>query len=342
MQIKKYLIDFKKEFDPIFFNFLDKKEKQARKLNPDYTEAIQEIKRLNKAGGKRLRPAFVYIGYKACKTKNSNLIWRACLAMELIQTFALIHDDIIDNGGLRRGQITCFKKAGLAKAILIGDTALILADELMPERAKKYFDLMKFELIAGQYLDINKTSQHLVLGGSAAMRIMELKTGMYTIARPLQIGAVLAGADEKTMKAFFDYGKNLGVAFQIQDDILGIFGDEKKIGKSVGSDISEGKKTLLAVRLLKNNQKLNTKDQKHPFGKLKAGKQKIKKFLTFFGKRQKLTKKQLEFTRKLMIKSGALDYCQKKARYLAEKAKRVVKEKEFLVEICEYIIKRRY
>jgi len=339
MDVKKYLVKFKKEFEPRMEEFLAKKEKQAKKLAGNYSEAIKEIRRLNKAGGKRIRPAFIYTAFKACvphkcgvKRKEEE-IWDACLAMELIQAFCLIHDDIMDDANLRRGKITCFKKLGLNKAILTGDVALILADELVPEKAKHYFDLMKFEVAGGQWLDVDQSQ---VSNESEIMKIMELKTAMYTVARPLQIGAQLAGVDEKKLKAFFEYGKNLGMAFQIQDDILGVFGKEEELGKSTSLDISEGKKTLLVVKLLEA--------QSSP--RVEAG-FRFKTFLNFFGKGKKLTKDQLELTKELMIKSGSLAYCQKKARELTKKAKQAIinveireKEKDFLMEIADYIISR--
>ena len=355
MQAINYLADFKKQFDPKLLAFLDKKEKQAKKIAPDYCEAIKEIKRLIKTGGKRLRPIFIYTGFNAVGGKGQ-VAWPACLAMELIHSFALIHDDIMDNAVLRRGKLTAYKKLGPNKAILVGDAALILADELIPKKAKKYFDLMKFELIGGQYLDVGiqkavktpprwhpaESRDDSSDGGgfkeNYIMRIMELKSARYTIARPLQIGAVLAAsnaAPPKTMGAFFKYGKNLGIAFQIQDDILGIFGNEKTLGKSVKSDIKEGKKTLLIARLLGQDYKITRLQGK------------VKKFLSFFGKKKKLTKEQMDLTKSLMIESGALDYCQKKALQLIERAKRAIKdleirkkEKEFLINICDYTITR--
>lgn len=328
MNVKKNVFEFKKIFDFKLERFLLKKENQAKKLAPGYSQAIAEIRRLNRAGGKRLRPFFIWTGFKACQGRNDNLAWQACLSMELDEAFALLHDDIMDNARLRRGKLTCYQKLGLNKAILVGDVALALAEEIIPQKAKPYFDLMNFELIGGQYLDVSRDKG---FNESKVTKIMELKTAMYTIARPLQIGGALAGADKKTLDAFYSYGKNLGIAFQIQDDILGIFGDKETLGKPVGSDIAEGKKTLLMARRLK--------DQRH--------KLKIKDFFDFFGSGSKITKQQLKLTRNLLKESGALKYCQQKAVYLAKLAKKTVvklkirqTEKEFLLQIGDYVITR--
>lgn len=329
MDIKQYLSSFKKKFDPRLENFLIKKQNQAKKLAPSYALAIKEIRRLNQAGGKRLRPALIYTALRANNGKDNQEAWNACIAMELIQAFALIHDDIMDKAKTRRGEITSFKKLGINKALLIGDLALILADELIPEKAKDYFNLLKFEMAGGQWLDINKNLS--LIQEKQALTIMDLKSARYTITRPLQIGAALAKAEKKIIKAFYNYGRNTGLAFQIQDDILGIFGNEKTLGKPVGSDIAEKKKTLLISQLLKS----------------KVDKRKINQFLKFFGKRRKLSKQELKFTQNLLKESKALDFCQKKSVQLIKQAKKSIinleinkKEKDFLLELGNYIINR--
>ena len=153
MLIKTQLSQFKSQFDPKLIGFLNQKKSQAKQLAPQFSQAISEIIRLIKAGGKRLRPFFCYTAFKACHGR-AQTIWPACQALELFHAFALIHDDIMDNSSTRRGQITTFKKLGLNKAILTGDTSLILSDELIPPQAKLYYDLLKLETHAGQWLDI--------------------------------------------------------------------------------------------------------------------------------------------------------------------------------------------
>lgn len=361
MKIKKQLAEFKQAFDQRLERFLIKEENRVKKLASAYSEAIKEIRRLNRAGGKRLRPFFIWLGFKACSGENNNLAWQACLSMELNQAFALIHDDIMDNACLRRGKKTCFQKIGLNKAILVGDTALVLAQKTIPLKAKACFDLMTLEMIGGQYLDIDGEWRKSLegcrrhpsgLGGwqtefflkekfseKQVLKIMELKSAQYTVARPLQIGGILAGADKKTLAAFLNYGRNLGVAFQIQDDILGLFGKEKKIGKPIGLDISEGKKTLLIAKLLQVKN-LNSK--------VKNYRAKLKILKNYFGTGKDLTKKDLLIIRALIKESKVLADCQTVSVKLTQQAKEVIKnvkirkkEKEILLAITDYIINRK-
>jgi len=339
MKIKDKLKTFKQKFDPKLLKFLSKKQKQGKKLAPGFQQSIQEIKRLTKAGGKRLRPLMIYTSCKACNGKENKELWQACMAMSLIQSFALIHDDIMDNAKVRRGQITSYKKLGLNKALLIGDVALILADELVTQKCKKYFGLMKWDLAAGQWLDIkdDHTSKVKSKDTLEVLNLMDLKTARYTIARPLQIGASLANANPKTINTFFSYGKKLGIAFQIQDDILGVFGDPKTTGKPVGADIREGKKTLLIAESLK---KITTSEVES------KNTSEVKNFKKVFGN-PNATEKEIQWIVNLMIKYGILDKAKAQAKKLVNQANKELKnlkinkkEKEFLQELGEYIIKR--
>lgn len=353
MSVIKKLQSFKKDFDERLFKFLDQKEKEAKKIDPSRPEdngplahnvdLIKEVKRLVLSGGKRLRPAFVFYGYKAAGGKDFKKVWPACLAVELIHIFCLVHDDIMDSSKLRRGKPSTWKLFGTNEAILIGDLAFALAEEIFskvrprvwtrPDPIQNYWQRLKFEVIGGQYLDIKK------LGGGFKekdiMKIMDLKSGRYTVVRPLQIGTAIAGADEKTQQRLFKYGVSLGIAFQIQDDILGMFGEEKTAGKPADSDLKEGKKTLLVVKL--RERILGCKNARI-----------LGKFERIFGNK-KLTKIDLQWTRQLMIKLQVLDYCQNKAEQLIKKAKkslagvRLEKEsKRFLLEIADYMLERRY
>ena len=347
MNVLEELRDFKRDFDKRVLDFLDKKEKEAREIDSSYSELVKEIKRHVKAGGKRLRPAFVFYGYKAAGGKNFKEDWPACVAVELIHTFALIHDDIMDNSKLRRGKLTTWKLLGVNQAILVGDLAFTLAEELMSQldlekekmkNAFRYFNLLKFEVIGGQYLDIkNNGAMGQWSNGTMEeiMKIMELKSARYTVARPLQIGAAIAGARRRLLNAFFEYGVNLGIAFQIQDDILGMFGDEKMLGKPVGSDLKEGKRTLLAAELMEKLSNCQIVKLSEKFNRI-------------FGNKN-LTRKDLQRTRQLMVKLQVLDFCQKKAIQLIKQAKKALREikldeesKDFLLGIADYMLERKY
>ncbi len=221
------------------------------------------------SGGKRFRPIFAYLGYLAADGSASPEALRACSALELVHVCALIHDDLMDGSDSRRNQPAIHRQfeamhhhanySGLAErfgssaAILLGDLALSWSDWALAisginsaalERATPVFQAMREELMAGQYLD--------VLEGSIAksdqdrsMKIANLKSGKYSIERPLHFGAALAGADTAIFNIYTNFGLPLGQAFQLRDDLLGVFGDSQITGKPSGDDIREGKRTVL-------------------------------------------------------------------------------------------------
>ena len=225
-------------------------------------------------GGKRLRPAFCYWGWRGAAADDGDAIVDAATALELLQACALIHDDVMDDSDTRRGQPSVHHRfAGLHRssqwfgspesfgtgaAILLGDLALSWSDELffrsgLPAdallRAKPVYDLMRTELMAGQYLDLLEQARG---GGSVerALRVTRFKAAKYTIERPLHLGAALAGAPETLLRTYSAYGLPLGEAFQLRDDVLGVFGDPTETGKPAGDDLREGKRTvLIAVAL---------------------------------------------------------------------------------------------
>ena len=222
-------------------------------------------------GGKRLRPAFAYWGYRAAGGPDHDAVVRAVGALELVQACALIHDDVMDGSDTRRGKPAVHKhfaalhtdqnyggdadKFGTAAAILLGDVCLIWGDEMldrsgMPrdalERARPVWDEMRSEIMAGQYLDVLAQAQ----GGHSvdrAIRVVRYKAAKYTVERPLHLGAALAGAGPDLTDALSRYGLPVGEAFQLRDDVLGVFGDPLRTGKPVGDDLREGKKTLLVL-----------------------------------------------------------------------------------------------
>lgn len=221
------------------------------------------------SGGKRLRPACCYWGFLGAAGEDGPEIVRAASALELLQASALIHDDVMDNSDTRRGlpavhrqfeslharqgwegEATAF---GRAASILIGDLALVWTDAMLLEsgfdcaaltRAKPVFDAMRSELMAGQFLDVLEQARG---GGSVerALRVMRFKTTAYTIERPLHLGAALAGASQEVLSAYTEFGVPLGEAFQLRDDVLGVFGDPAETGKPAGDDVREGKRTVL-------------------------------------------------------------------------------------------------
>ena len=226
------------------------------------------------AGGKRLRAAFCYWGWRGAGGAGDEGIFTAAAALELLHAGALVHDDLLDDSDTRRGQPAPHRRFaarhaaagwhgsaaafGRGAAILLGDLLLAWADELfyasgLPpaalSRARPVLDLMRTEVLAGQYLDL--LEQAAGRGDAAsALRVARYKTAKYTIERPLHLGAALAGPgepDPRVIAGYTGYGLTLGVAFQLRDDVLGVFGDPERTGKPAGDDIREGKRTVLVA-----------------------------------------------------------------------------------------------
>ena len=239
-------------------------------VSPDLAplaEALTDLLR----GGKRLRPAFAYWGWRGAGGADSEEAVSAATALELLQACALIHDDVMDGSDTRRGMPAAHRRFatlhrgngwlgssegfGVGAAILLGDLCLSWADELLMTcglpadavlRGKPVYDVMRTELMAGQYLDLLEQAMG---GGSAerAMRVVRFKSAKYTIERPLHLGAALAGAPDELVVAYSGYGLPLGEAFQLRDDVLGVFGDPSQTGKPAGDDLREGKRTVLVA-----------------------------------------------------------------------------------------------
>ena len=247
------------------FAFLE----ERRRALPDAEDLIAELERVARAGGKRLRPAFCVWGYRAGGGEDDEAIARAAASLELLHTFAIIHDDVMDRSPIRRGTPATYRQLagghgpmrgdvdrfGVSAAILAGDLALALAGELwwatgFPTEslldATAIYHAMRAEVIGGQYLDLLAAAR-----GDATpeetRRISVLKSGRYTVERPLLIGAALAAAPKDVRRALAAFGAPLGEAFQLRDDIIGAFGDPARTGKDADGDLREGKQTLLVA-----------------------------------------------------------------------------------------------
>jgi geranylgeranyl diphosphate synthase, type I len=226
------------------------------------------------SGGKRLRPAFCYWGWRGAGRGDNDAAVRAASSLELLHACALIHDDVMDGSDIRRGQPAVHRRLaqlhdssgwrgsadafGAGGAILVGDLCLAWADELLYDSGlddaslragKPVLDEMRTELMAGQYLDLLEQAQ---AEGSVegAMRVLRYKSAKYTVERPLQLGAALAGGGAELAAVYSAYGVPLGEAFQLRDDVLGVYGDPTETGKPAGDDLREGKQTLLVAYAL--------------------------------------------------------------------------------------------
>ena len=251
--------------DAVLRNFLAGHRRALAEADPDAATLIDELDRVIGAGGKRLRPLFCYWGYRAGGGSDGDGIVRAAASLELLHTFAIIHDDVMDRSSLRRGQPATHvalavggdAHTGMSAAILAGDLAVVLSDELFrdagfpPEAfmaGSSWYNRMRAEVVAGQYLDL--IAARGAPDEATVRRVARLKSGGYTVEKPVLIGAALAGASPDAEAMLSSYGIALGEAFQIRDDVLGAFGDPVTTGKDADGDLREGKRTLLVVRAL--------------------------------------------------------------------------------------------
>ncbi|MFF8955312.1 polyprenyl synthetase family protein [Streptomyces sp. NPDC014894] len=250
----------------------------ASAIDPDFARDVAgRVARFTLDGGKRTRSRFLWWGLRACARGSDDgrtgAALRLAAALELIQTCALVHDDVMDGSPMRRGSAAVHtgldaqygtggaargpgESFGRSAAILVGDLALAWADDtvadtaLAPDarrRVNAVWRSLRTEMVAGQYLDLRGQARG-ARSVTAAIRTASLKSALYSVARPLALGAALAGADDRTAGALSSAGRCAGIAFQLRDDLLGVFGDPDRTGKPSGDDIREGKPTyLLAV-----------------------------------------------------------------------------------------------
>ncbi|GAA4605941.1 geranylgeranyl diphosphate synthase type I [Actinoplanes octamycinicus] len=225
------------------------------------------------SGGKRLRPAFCYWAWRAAGAPNGPAVLAAATALEFLQAAALVHDDIMDASDTRRGAPSMHRRFaalhtanrwdsdaeqfGMSAAVLAGDLCLTWSDALFSgsglppaalARGRGVFDRMRIQLMGGQYLDlVDQAGAGRDRRGALerARRVAHFKSAKYTVEHPLLLGGHLAGAGSGVLERFSAFGLPLGEAFQLRDDLLGVFGDPARTGKPAGDDLREGKRTAL-------------------------------------------------------------------------------------------------
>ncbi|MGA5810711.1 polyprenyl synthetase family protein [Streptomyces cellulosae] len=262
-------IPVRDEVDAVLADFVDEQEQSA--LGPETAPLFTTVRRLLFSHGKRLRPLLCVAGWQAGGAPgDSRTVLRVAAALELVQTFALIHDDVMDDSDFRRGHpsahralsaayVTAGGQRGRAEAhgrsaaILLGDLLLVWSDMMLADagleararsRVLPLVDSMRTELVYGQYLDLLSTGR--ISGDvSAALRVARYKTAKYTVERPLHLGISVADGGPQLLQLCTDFAIPLGEAFQLRDDLLGLFGDPAQTGKPVGDDFREGKATVL-------------------------------------------------------------------------------------------------
>lgn len=207
-----------------------------------------------KSGGKRIRPVMCLMGNELFDDISKDA-WHVAAAIELFHNFSLIHDDIMDKAPLRRGRETVHTKFGESTALLAGDVMLVAAYDYLNKISGKYvfsilnlFNKTAREVCEGQQLDMDfENSNEVKMDDYLSM--ISLKTSVL-LAASLKMGAILGGAGERNQNLLYEFGRKLGLAFQVQDDYLDAFGDPEKFGKQVGGDIKANKKTFLLIHAL--------------------------------------------------------------------------------------------
>ncbi|ADH68975.1 polyprenyl synthetase family protein [Nocardiopsis dassonvillei] len=257
-------------------DYLERRLRDSEDLDGDFGRDLAGTTvRFTLGGGKRMRPLLAWWGWLAGggapSGETARAARQACAAVELVQTCALVHDDVMDGSPTRRGRPSVHaahaleherdghvgdsRRYGEALAVLVGDLALVWADDMLnealpgvpePVRARAVWRDLRTEIMAGQFLDVRAQARR-ERSEEAALRVDLLKTASYSVERPLHLGAAMAGADPAAVGALRGYGRDVGIAFQLRDDLLGVYGDSSRTGKPVGEDIREGKCTLLLV-----------------------------------------------------------------------------------------------
>ena len=263
--------------------YLAGRRAEAAYIGSDYDALIAALEDFVLRGGKRLRPAFAYWGYRAVTPGPADPVddgvLRLFSALELLHACALVHDDVIDDSATRRGWPTAHvhfaelhrdrgwrgssDQFGRSAAILLGDLSLVWADDIVAQadlpadagrRVQRVWSDIRTEVLGGQYLDIvaESSGTHSI---ATAMNVNTYKTASYTVSRPLQLGAAAAADRPEVQAAFHSFGNDLGVAFQLRDDVLGVFGDPAVTGKPSGDDLRSGKRTVLLAEAVERAER---------------------------------------------------------------------------------------
>mgnify|MGYP000126324750 FL=1 len=309
------------EYRDEFITYLDSKNitKEPRNLYEPITYILG-------LGGKRLRPVLVLMTAEIFKGDFKNAL-DAAVAIEVFHNFSLVHDDIMDDAPVRRGQTTVHEKWDVNTGILSGDAMLIMAYQLFENYEPNVFrDLAKLfsktalEVCEGQQYDVDfETRDDVML--PEYLKMIEYKTAVL-VAAALKMGAIVAGASETAQEQMYNFGLNLGIAFQLQDDYLDVFGDPETFGKQVGGDIIENKKTYLYLKALNSGSETMTKELEHLYSiQPKEADAKVKAVRSIFEKTEadKATKVAIsDYTAKAFEVLDEMDVAEEKKTLLRE------------------------
>jgi geranylgeranyl diphosphate synthase type I len=286
------ILQLKSAVDKSLASFFDRESAYLNNVDDELIPVSDALGHFLLDSGKRLRPLFAAIGHIGAGGEITQESITALSSLELVHVCALIHDDLMDASDIRRGAPSIHKQFetihkvknlhgsseqfGLAASVLMGDLAIIWADKMLHESGVKssqilsalpIYDEMRVELMAGQYLDVYEqalASESI----ERSLKVARYKSGKYSIERPLHFGAALsANAKSEQYGIYSQYGLPLGEAFQLRDDIIGVFGDPQETGKPAGDDLREGKRTVLIASTLNKSNDAQRKEFEKYFGR---------------------------------------------------------------------------
>lgn len=314
MQITDLISESRLRIESTLVEFFDAHQPDPVFTDSSSTEIYQILRNFTLRGGKRIRPILTVLGFRFCADDDTSNIWKPACSVEMLQSYLLIHDDIMDQSLLRRGAPTVHKEyesiyhdshnaalLGISAAIIAGNIAnhlgnLAIVESVFPSENRLHalaeYNHTPINVGYGQLMDLffpNRTH----ISFSDLYKVYHLKTATYSVSGPLRIGARLAGASDAQLLLLSKFGDNLGKAFQIKDDIVGLFGDETKTGKQNKSDISEGKKTLMVVHAMQNGSTST-----------------VNTISSLLGKAE-ISDTELELFRESLVSSGSLAYAEK-------------------------------
>ncbi len=353
MSFQRILAQYAADVNAALIHVFDDLIQKTAHVHPGALEMTEAIRDFTCGPGKRLRPVLMRVAYQGLGGTDIEAIVRSSCAVELMQSFLLIHDDIMDRSELRRSQPTLHRwyqirytkrvhdaeHFGSAMAILAGDLANQLAVLLLSQapyppdrvaRAVACYNQIAVDVCHGQVLDMLLPRYPLsAVSREDIWKVMEYKTARYTIEGPLHLGAILAGAQQRILRQFSAYGVPLGVAFQLQDDILGVFGEEIQTGKPVASDLTDGKRTLLALDAWERGSEEQRAGLARALGNPAA------------------SEEELEAARRIIEETGARARALHTAQESAAQSRSALaaipiaaRERRFLADLADYVVSR--
>lgn len=344
---------FRDRINPLLSEYIDEAVAEARKEDELIAEALVQTGKITLSGGKRLRAALMCTGYFAAGGDDEDRILRASRSIEMTHMFLLIHDDIIDRDPVRHGVETIHayysrrastlfpgkdaEHFGNSVAVIVGDMVAAFGNDLIfrsgfpHERVFEALSALQRIVsytVIGQGMDIALEYRRQA-SREDIVKMYEYKTAKYTVEGPLVLGALLAGASKELVETLVSVARPLGIAFQVRDDILGIFGAREKLGKPVGSDLAEGKRTILVSFALERASSVARRE--------------IESLLS----KRDPTDRDVDRFRELLRETGALDSSSEYMVQLVEEAKRSVREADmppdvavFLLSVADYVSER--